>query len=186
MSSDVSVLAPRSAFVTTLAWVFIVLAGFATVISVLQIIMISVMFPVAEMQAAADQAKKDQAMPWFAAFMLQNMRLFFFAFLVVCVSTLTAAIGLLKRRNWARVLFIVLMVLGVLWSIGGVVLSIVIVSSMPPITPTAPQGFGDQFDLMSKVIIGFNLVFAVGITTLFGWIIKRLHSPEIQREFSAS
>ena len=185
MSTEVSTSPPRSTFVTTLAWVFIVLAGFAIVISVLQNIMITVMFPVAEMQAAADQAKRDQTTPWFAAFMLQNMRLFFFAFLVVCVSTLTAAIGLLKRKNWARVLFIVLMALGVLWSIGGVVLSIVFLSSMPPIPPTAPQGFGDQFELMSKVMIGFNIVLAAGFTVLFGWISKRLLSREIQREFSA-
>jgi magnesium-transporting ATPase (P-type) len=185
MITEVSAAPRRSAFVTALAWVFIVLAGFATLISALQNVMIAVMFPVAEMQAAADQAKNDERMPWLAAFMFQNIRLFFFAFLVLCVVTLTAAIGLLKRKNWARVLFIALMGLGVLWNIGGVVFSIVFFSSLPPTPATAPYGFGDQFEVMSKVIIGFNIVLAVGFTVLFGWISKRLFSRDIRREFSA-
>jgi hypothetical protein len=185
MSTEVPAPPQRSTFVTAVAWIFIVLAGFATLISALQNVMITVMFPVAEMQAAADHAKNDERMPWFAAFMFQNIRLFFFAFFVLCVATLTAAIGLLRRKNWARILFIALMGFGVLWNIGGVVFSIVFFSSMPPIPATAPQGFGDQFELMSKVMIGFNIVLAVGFTALFGWILKRLFSSDIRREFSA-
>lgn len=175
----------RSSFVTALAWIFIVLAGFATLISALQNVMITVMLPVADMQAAAAQAKDDERMPWFVAFMMQNVRLVFFAFFVLCVATLTAAIGLLRRKNWARILFIGLMGFGVLWNIGGVIFSFVFFSSMPQIPETAPQGFGDQFELMSKVMIGFNIVLAVGLTVLFAWICKRLISSDVRREFSA-
>jgi hypothetical protein len=177
---------PRSTFVTALAWIFIVLAGFATLISVLQNIMVTVMFPVAEMQAAADQAKKTERMPWFAAFMIQNMRLFFFAFLMLSTATVVSAIGLLKRRNWARLLFVALMSFGILWNVAGVVLSFVFFSSMPPVPSTAPNGFADQFELMSKVMIGFNILLAAGFTVLFGWIIKRLTSNEIRHEFGVS
>ena len=175
----------RSTFITALAWIFIVLAGFATLVSALQNVMITLMFPASEMQAAADRATNDERMPWFAAFMFQNIRLFFFALFVLCVGTLTAAIGLLKRRNWARLLFIGLMGFGILWNIGGVVFSIVFFSSMPPIPATASREFGDQFELMFYVMIGFNVVLAVAFTALFGWILKRLFSIDIRREFSA-
>src|SRR6478672_6650334 len=97
---------PQSSFVTVLAWIFIVLAGFATLISILQNVMISLMFPIEEMQAAMVQAKHKQDMPVFAEFMFSHFQLFFLSFLVVSSVTLVSAIALLKRKNWARVLFI--------------------------------------------------------------------------------
>ena len=168
---------------TALAWVFIVLAGFATLISVLQNIMITVMFPAAEMQAATEQAKNDQRVPWFAQFMFQNVRLLFFAFFVLASATLVSAVGLLKRKNWARLLFVALMTLGILWNVAASILTIVFFSSMPPVPATAPNEFGDQFELMSRIMIGFNIVLAAGFTVLFGWIIKRLVSAGIRQEF---
>lgn len=186
MTNDVSPALQRSTFVTTLAWVFILLAGFATAISTVQNIMITVMFPAAEISNAAAQAQNDTTTPQFAKFMFQNVRLFFFAFFLVCITALTAAVGLLKRKNWARVLFIALMVGGILWCFGGVLMSIAMLSSMPLVEPNAPQAAREQFALMSKVIIGFNFVVAIGVTILFGWIIKRLRSREIRLEFSAT
>ena len=43
----------QSTFVTSLAWVFIVLSGFITLISIAQNIMISTMFPTDQMHAPA-------------------------------------------------------------------------------------------------------------------------------------
>lgn len=175
---------PRSTFVTALAWVFIVLAGFATLIAIMQNLMVTLMFPVAEMQAAADQAQHDERIPWFAAFMLQNIRFVFLAFLVLSAGTLASAIGLLKRRNWARLAFVGLMAFGVLWNIAGGVLTIAFFSSIPPVPPSA-TGQATDFASMMTIMIAFNLAFAVALSVLFGWIIKRLTSDEIRREFSA-
>lgn len=186
MTNDVLTPLPRSTFVTALAWVFIVLAGFATAISVLQNLMVTVMFPAAEIASATAQAQSDPNAPQFAKFMFQNVRLFFFVFLVVCVTALTAAIGLLKRKNWARLLFIALMFAGIIWWFGGVLMSIALFSSMASIDPNMPQEASEQFALMSKVMIGFTVVLAIGFSVLFGWIIKRLRSKEIRLEFSAT
>ena len=175
----------KSTFVTALAWVFIGLAGFATFISVLQNVMITLMFPAEAMQAAANQAGSDEHMPWFAAFMFQNIRLFFFGFLLLSSTTVAAAIGLLRRKNWARIMFIGLMVFGILQSIGGVVFSIVFFTAMPTFPSTAPPDFANQFELISKLMIGVNIVMAIGFSVLFGWIVKRLLSPAIRREFSS-
>lgn len=117
----------RSTFVTVLAWIFIALAGFATFISILQNIMIAFVFPMAQMQAAATQ----QGAPWFAAWMIQHFQLFFLLFLVASASCLAAAIGLLRRKNWARLLFIALMLLGIAWNVAGLVLGAFFLSSFP-------------------------------------------------------
>jgi hypothetical protein len=173
----------RSSFVSALAWVFIVLAGFATFISLLQNVMISLMLPGAEVKSALQRAHGDPNFPWVASAIFEHFRAVFFAFFVVCAATLTAAIGLLRRLNWARNLFIILMVLGIVWNIGSIFLTFVFFSAMPAIPTNAPPGFADQFEIMSRVMIGFNVVLAVLFSILFGWIVKRLVSPGIRAEF---
>jgi hypothetical protein len=170
--------------VTVIAWIFILLAGFATLIAILQNIMIALIFPVAEMQAAATQAKNQPGVPWFASWMFSHFQVFFLLFLVVSASTLTASIGLLKRRNWARLLFVTLMALGILWNIAGLVLMFFFFSSFSDVVP-ANQQAADHFDVMVKIMFAVNGLMVVAFIWLFGWIIKRLVSEDIRREFSA-
>jgi len=177
------VMATRSSFVTSVAWTFIVLAGFATAITLLQNIMISVMFPVEEMRASMREAQKSQPMPVFASFMLDHIRLMFGLFFAVCALTLVSAIGLLKRKNWGRLMFIGMMVLGVLWNLAGVFIPYFMFSSFPPIPETAPRDLHDNFQLMTNIMMGFTIVIAIVFAVLFGWIAKRLMSSDIRREF---
>jgi hypothetical protein len=172
---------PRSSFVTALAWVFIALAGFTTLIAILQNVMIAVMFPAdfgGEVRGTSD-------MPAFFRIFFSYPRVFFGAFLVVSAATLISAIGLLRRKNWARLLFIAVMVLGILWNLGGFVLMLSMTSSMPAVPDSGPPGFRDGFDIMWKVMLAFSIVIGLAFLGLFGWIIKRLMSHEIRREFIA-
>ena len=169
----------RSTFVTVLAWIFIVLAGFSTFISILQNIMITLMFPMEEMQAGLNGPEARENMPAFFYFMFSNIRLFFFGFLVVTSTTLIASIGLLMRKNWARMLFIGVMSLGIVWNIVGVVLQQFMMSSMLDM-PNVP---GPDFEIFIIVIRVFTFLMALGMSILFGWIIKRLLSPAIKQEF---
>src|SRR6476620_2610152 len=123
--------APRSTFVTVLAWIFIFLAGFATLVSILQNAMVNFMFPAGEMDAAFEQVGSSERLPGFVTFMLRNMRLVFVFFLLVCVASLASSIGLLLRRGWARIAFIAIMILGVAWNLAGVALSFAFVSWLP-------------------------------------------------------
>ncbi len=50
--------AERSTFVTVLAWMFIVLSGFSTLMSIIQNIVMSIVFPFARMQASIEAARK--------------------------------------------------------------------------------------------------------------------------------
>lgn len=179
--ADTAAANPRSTFVTAVAWVFIALAGFATAIAILQNIMLALMFPQEEMRAAANT--KD--FPAFAGYMFAYPHIIFGAFLAVSATTLVSAIGLLKRQNWARLIFIAILVVGILWNLGSLVLMFFAFSSMPPVPDHAPADFRDQFETMSRIMTGFSVVIALAFAGLFGWIIKRLLSPEIRGEFLA-
>jgi hypothetical protein len=167
----------RSSFVTALAWIFIVLGGFATLMAIAQNVMVGVM-PVA-------QQTDGQAMPAFARFMMENFRLFFAGFLVLSAVTLAAAIGLLLRRNWARVTFIGLMAFGIFWNVAGLVLTYFVFSSFALPAETPPE-FVQQHELMTTLMTAFMAVVALAFSAVFGWIIKRLISSDIRREFVAA
>lgn len=169
----------KSTFVTVLAWIFIVGAGFTTFISVLQNIMINLVFPVEKMNEAFSDPKAQEHIPLLFRFLFSNIRIFFFSFLVISATTFTSAIGLLKRKNWARITFIVIMALGILWNISGIVMQFSMLSSMP-----IPEGeMPNQFATMMNIMKIFTLVMAIGISVLFGWIIKKLASEKIKAEF---
>lgn len=172
----------KSTFVTVLAWIFIVGAGFTTFISILQNIMINLMFPVEKMNEAFNDPTTQEHIPLLFRFLFSNIRIFFFSFLAVSATTFTSAIGLLKRKNWARIIFIVLMSLGILWNIAGVIMQFSMFPSMP-IPEEAPDQFTTQFTTMITIVKIFTIVMAVGVSILFGWIIKKLASDKIKSEF---
>lgn len=170
----------RSSFVTVVAWIFIVLSGFGTMISILQNIMIQTMFNASEMEKVM-QAQPPPGSPPFATFMASHFQLFFASFLVVSALMLISSIGLLKRKNWARLIFIGLMSLGILWNIGGLALQFTMFSSVQNNFASVPDA-PDMKSFMIAMAV-FSVVLALGFSALFGWIAKRLLSPSIVAEF---
>ncbi len=178
--NEMSQTIPRSTFVTVLAWIFIVGGGFTTFISVLQNVMLTFFFPVDQMQTTTGA----ENMPAVALFMLNHMRLFFAAFLILSLTVFVSSIGLLKRKNWARLIFICLFVLGIIWNVAGIFIQSAMFSAMPAPPPGAPQEFTAQIESMANTMLVFSFAMAVGVSALFGWLIKRLLSPTIRREFA--
>lgn len=172
-----------SDFVTAVAWIFVALSGFATLIALLQNLMINLAFPVAEMHAAVVQGGKGPPMPWLFKFMAQNVRLIFFSFLALSALTFASSIGLLKRRNWARLTLIGIMGFGIASNLGGLAVQLSLFSSWP-IPDDAPAEFQDHFDFFVRGIMVISVLFAVGMSVLLGWIIKRHVSRDIRREFA--
>lgn len=176
----------RSTFVTVVAWIFIVLSGFATLTGLMQVTMIA-FFPWAEMQEnlARQQASRPHHFPAGMDVVMGHFYLFFVFFFLVSASSLAASIGLLLRKNWARLLFIAMMGIGIAWCVVGVVLMFAFFAFFPEIPPASAGRPSPPFNasLFFAVAIGFNLVMAAGFCVLFGWIIRRLVSPAIRAEF---
>jgi len=170
----------RSTFVTALAWVFIVNAGLTTLIAILQNIMIFAFFPMERMNEALQAAPVGQ-IPKGAKFLFTHVEWFFFGFLVVSAITLVSAIGLLKRKDWARILFIVVLSLGIAWSLFSLTM---IASGFPLSLAPAEHQPPPEFLVMFNVVRVFTSVMALGFCILLGWIIKKLVSPPIRREFA--
>jgi hypothetical protein len=171
----------RSTFVNVLAWIFIVISGFTTFISILQNIMIRMMFHKEQISQSIKQAENTQHVPAFANFMFNYADLFFLLFLIVSVTSFVSAIALLKRKNWARVVFIILMSLGIAWNIIGMVLQFTMFNTLPEM---AGRGAPPEFAKMMIIMKIAGVIMAIGISALFGWIIKKLTSQQIKAEFA--
>ena len=181
MNSDSTV--KQSTFVTVLAWVFIVLTGFTTIITALQNVMLHVMsadFGLNNPDVSTSPGMEQ--MPAIARFIFIHFNLIFAAFFIISLTVFIASIGLLKRKNWARLLFIAMLSFGIIWNIGGLVLQQYMMSNLP-FGPGAPQDIQRQMDIMMLITRIVSAVFALGFSLLYGWIIWKLSSLPIVSEF---
>ena len=175
LSSELEKSPQKSTFVNVLAWIFIIFGGFTTFISILQNIMIHKMFPKREMA----QASQDPNIPAFAEFMFNHFDLFFLLILLISATSFISAIALLKRKNWARIVFIILMSAGIAWNVFALGLNFTMFNSMP-VGEAPPQEFQDMMQIMQIAMV----IMALGISTLFGFVIKKLCSTTIKEEFA--
>ncbi|MEO8674236.1 MAG: hypothetical protein ABI569_01575 [Casimicrobiaceae bacterium] len=163
MSADVAppsaAVPPRSAFVTVVAWIFIVGTGVGVCVSILQAIMFVFIVPTEAFWSASNMSLDPDQTPAIVLFIAGHMLLVFGVLWSIAVVTLIAAIGLLRRKNWARLAFIGLMGLAILCNFGGLWLEAEIFSS--------------------------SALSAIGLSVLFAWIIKRLASRTAGAEFDA-
>ena len=176
----------RSTFVTIVAWTFIAIAGFASLIAVIQALMFVFIFPVDQFPPP-ESVKGLEEMPAFFRFMFHHMKWFFAFFWTLSVVTLVCAIGLLLRRNWARLAFVAIMAIGIVWNLSGIWLQGQIMSSFPkpPVHDPRAAEFQAGFETMMTIMRFAMAAFAIAISALFAWIIKRLLSRSVKVEFDA-
>lgn len=175
--------APPSSFVSVLAWVFIALSSLATLVALLQNLMVWLLLHGSMQETMRDPPA--EGMPAFATFALRHMDLFFLAFLLVSATTLAASIGLLRRREWARRLFIGLMLLAAAWQLVGLALQFALMPPFAQLPPQAPADFAADFRTMSIAMIAFGSVIGLAFCALFLWIAWRLASAAVRAEFAA-
>ncbi|MBD8881396.1 hypothetical protein IHE49_12985 [Rhodanobacter sp. 7MK24] len=173
----------RSTFVTVLAWVFIGMAGFATLIAALQNLMLQWLFLPA--MQAQPMPPLPQGMPVPMQWMFGHMAWFFRAFLLVSSLTLIAAIGLLRRHEWARRMFIGLMGFAIAYHLLGLAWQWWFMGSMDTFVhaPGMPADASAVMHGFMRAIQLFSTLMALGFCVLFGWIIRRLHSAQVRDEF---
>ena len=171
----------RSTFVTVVAWIFIGLSGMNTLVALMQNVMMYFLFNDSEF---AQMSPPPGMMPPVPAFVLIHFQLIFLLVLMGSAFMLVSAIGLLKRRNWARWCFIALLALLIVWQVVGVGISFSVLSLQQQQFSSNAQMMGapdmSAFFIFMKVIV---VVLVIGFCGLFGWLIKRLLSASIAVEF---
>ena len=165
----------KSTFVTALAWVFIVGAGFASFASIMQVIMASIMFSGDELQSTPEDA------PDTARFIQQYFIFFVYGFCAVTIFTFVTSIALLKRKNWARLAFIGILAFGVLWQVGGLFLQFSMFTEFND--AQSEDGF-EEFDRVFNIIRWFTVFISILVASLLLWCIKKLTSLPIKNEFT--
>lgn len=166
---------PRSQFVTTLAWIFILLGAIAVLLAFIQNLVVWTLAP----EAFADGGASVHAHG------VGTLRLLIALPLLLAAITLVAAIGLLYRQGWARYTFLGLFALGILLQLLGVGNAFTLTPPPPPAELAVAEAAELQQQLAAGVsaLRGFTVVMALVMLPLLGWLIRRLASPAIGAEF---
>lgn len=172
--------AARSNFVTVLSLVFILMSAGGLLMLLLQYILFYFMLPA----EALRQVAQDPALPPLAGLMFRHLREVLLFMLLSCIATLVTSIGLFKRREWARKLFIGLMCLGIVWQLGSIVFQAMFMSDMAGTMGDLPPAMAQQFQAMQYVATIIGGVFGLALAALQAWIILRLRREQVRSEFS--
>ena len=198
----------RSVFVTVLAWLGIIFTGYMTLMGALQVVMVNVM---TNDQGWSDMASSTDTEPfgqWFEYFGVITIVMF-----LVSLVGFVSSIGLLKRKNWARLTFIAVLMIGIVLNIGGSIFqqimmkkmtsmsaynsesTVVIVERTIAMTGIDMEVEGEpsrdfesiqaQADSITTLIGIFTLFIAVAVSGLFAWFIWKLTRPAIVSEFTS-
>lgn len=163
----------RSTFVTVVGWIFIVLSA----IGLLQSLMF-MFLPMDKMLAQAQQVQPGQpaADP---AFMASFMRGMFFFFFVVEAWVLLSSIGLVMRKGWARISFIVVCAIGAFFSVIYVLIGLLGRSLPMNQIPDSTPAMADFTHSIMTVLAVMGAVFAA----LFIFTIYKLSTQKVTQEF---
>ena len=171
----------RSLFVTLTAWLFLALGAMASVSALLQNAMLASWLPGLRGLGVA------QPLPLLTSLLVGYLPWVIAAGLVVSLATMTSAVGLLLRLDWARRCFIALLGLAIAANLLGLWLQYEVVQSLveatlsrSPLPPTAANVFGG-LATASQILAGLLTLAACG---LLGWIIRRLMSATVRQEFA--
>ena len=171
----------RSLFVTTTAWVFIVLALLTSASALVQNAAVASLMP--GLLLAGDR----HPLPLLTGLLLGYLPWVVGTGLVMALATLASAIGLLLRLDWARRTFIGLLVVAIaanllgLWLQQEVLQSVVSNTLSSAAIPQQALGVFGGFVTAARVMA--VLMTLVGCALLAG-IIRRLMSASVRQEFA--
>lgn len=171
----------KSLFVTVTAWAFIVLAALASASALVQNAAVASFLP------GLTIVGNVQPLPLLTGLLLGYLPWVVGTGLLMSLATLACAVGLLLRLEWARRVFIALLVLAIAANVAGLWLQQEMLQSLvtstlsrSPLPPLAADVFGG-FVTAARVMA---VLVTVGACMLLVWIIRRLMSPSVRQEFA--
>lgn len=172
----------RSTFVTVLSWISIVLSSFLALIGVLQVVMVFVITGMDEVGVAFEEMMQYAEMaelPWLGQLAFANLQWLFTLPLLLSLTMLAVSIGLLRRRNWARIAFIVMQVLNCLGTLVG---TVAMAAPLFAVVPLEGPGASNIRAMMLSMGMIFTIM-NIAIIALSAWIVWKLTRVPIKREF---
>lgn len=184
---------PRSSFVNATAWITLCLSILSLVMLALQV----VMFLAAGRTGLFSKLQEQLALdPQASAFL--SMALEWLPWLAVLITVqnllfVTASVGLLKRREWGRKLFIALLALVIVWQIVMIPLQWSMMDHFQglmmmgqEVRPEMQAMMQAQMEATSIISRLFSAAFGLIFAALFAWLIWKLRSPRVRAEFAAA
>lgn len=163
----------RSIFVTVVGWIFIVISAFFLLDSVLFLFIPFDKF----MPKTAPQPGMPVPDP---ALVLAFMHGMFFIMATLAAWVLLSAIGLVMRKNWARISFIVVLVLGLGFCGIYVLFGVMTLAFMPA---AGLPGQPPEMAGLAHSVVRVMTVFSGVLAALYGWILYKLNTDRIKAEF---
>jgi hypothetical protein len=170
----------RSRFVTFIAWMFILLAAFACEWAVIQNATQSSWAPLGD--------KAGQAgLPWLTSLLLRYLPWVFSCAIALSLATMVCAFGLLRRFEWARRVFIGLLMVAIGVDLAGLWLQqefmhVLVDSALRQ--ASLPQQAAELFGGMATAARLLAGIITLVASVALAGIIRRLMSPSIRQEFA--
>ena len=168
----------RSRFVNFIAWMFILLAAFACEWAVIQN---------ATQSSWSALAGDQSSLPWLTGLLMRHVTWVYSAAIALSLAMIVCAFGLLRRIEWARRVFIGLLMVAIGVDLAGLWLQqefmhLLVDSALRQATLTQPAAelFGGVVTT-ARVLAGLvTLVFSLALAG----IIRRLMSPSVRQGFA--
>ncbi len=173
----------RSTFVTVVAWVFICVGAAFALISGAELVGV-LLLSEKTIQTAVNNSNALAHMPAYNRFFIDHLGLTLGLSLIALLLLFATAIGLLKRKRWARPTLIVLLGLAVIRYVVAVTMQLLYFSPASiPAPPNASAAEAASYQSMMSVAMYGSAIFSLAIAAVFVWIMVRLMSPSIKAEF---
>ncbi len=167
----------RSRFVNFIAWMFILLGAFACEWAVIQ----------NATQSWTALAADPAALPGLAGFLVRHATWVFSTAIALSLATTVCAVGLLRRVEWARRVFIGLLMVAIVADLAGLWLQQEFLHALVDpalhhtgLTQPAAELFGGVVTV-ARVLAGL-LTLLAGVA--LAGVIRRLMSPSVRQEFA--
>ncbi len=170
----------HSAFIDSLAQTSLIISLVAVPMTLLLMFVPS--GPNVDIQEVLALSGIDIEPPNSVVFIFKHLKAISLSLLAVSIFSAVSSYALLKRRNWARLAFIAMLALNIIANIIGVIYSL----ASPAIRLSAkglPVEAQAQIVWIVRAATGINAVLIIGLSIAMAWMVKRLMSDAIRREF---
>lgn len=184
---------PRSPFVNATAWITLCLSILGLLMLALQAAMFLAAGRAGLFSKMQEQLALDPQASAFLSMALEWLPWLAVLFAVQNLLFVTASVGLLKRREWGRKLFITLLVLLIVWQIVMIPLQWSMMGHMQglmmmgqEVRPEMQAIMQAQMEATSIISRLFSAAFGLVFSALFAWLIWKLRSPRVRAEFATA